>query len=104
MVVKQNTDSIPDIVSKCTAKKPYRVAVVAKTIKTKEALDEIKEALNENEIVFWCINICPLTYMFRTQNGSTIEVIDNSVYKQGSHVFHDVVSEGDGFRIIARRL
>lgn len=103
MVVKLNTDGIAEIVTKCTAKKPYRAAVVAKTVKTKKVLDEIKAALNANEIGFWCINICPLTYMFRTQNGSTIEVIDNSVYKQGRHIFHDVASEGDGFRIMARR-
>ena len=103
MVVKLNTDGIAEIVTKCTAKKPYRAAVVAKTVKTKKVLDEIKAALSANEISFWCINICPLTYMFRTQNGSTIEVIDNSVYKQGCHIFHDVASEGDGFRIMARR-
>lgn len=103
MAVKLNTDSIADIVTKCTAEKPYRAAVVAKTVKTKKVLDELKEALNANEIGFWCINICYLTYMFRTKNGSTIEVIDNSVYKQDNHVFHDVASEGDGFRIIARR-
>ena len=103
MVVKPNTDGIAEIVTKCTAKKPYRAAVVAKTVKTKKVLDEIKAALSANETSFWCINIAVGIYIFRTQNGSVLEIIDNSVYKQDNHVFHDVASEGDGFRIIARR-
>ena len=95
----ESRDTIPEIVAKCTAKKPYRAAIVAKTVKIKQVLSEIKVALNEREVSFWHVNIAPLTYIFRVQNGSVIEVVDKSVYKGESHVFHGVASEGDGFRL-----
>lgn len=95
-----NRDSIHEVVAKCTVKKPYRAAVVVKTIKMKQALSEIKAALNEREVSFWVINIASLIYMFRVQNGSMIEVIDNSVFKGESHIFHCIADNGDGFRIL----
>lgn len=100
MVVKLNTDGIAEIVTKCTAKKPYRAAVVAKTVKTKKVLDEIKAALSANNVSYWCVNICYLTYMFYIHNnGSTIEVVDNCVYRGKTHIFHLVGHNGNGFRI-----
>lgn len=103
MIQRRNNDSITDIASKCARRKPYRAAVVAKTVKASKVIAEIKEALSANQIGFWCINISSGTHIFRTQNGSVIEVIDCSVFKHDDHTFHDVVTEGDGYRIIARR-
>lgn len=94
-----NNNSIADIVAQCVHTKPYRAAIVAKDTKIKAALDQLKAALSANEMGFSCINICPQTYMFCLSNGSTIEVIDNSIYKGTEHRFHLVATDGAGVRI-----